>query len=474
MNQLSTDIPKQAVSAVNSGIIEHRTIDFIPESERHGSLFSQFTLWFGANLQITAIVTGALAVVLGGDVFWSIIGLFIGQLFGAFVMALHAVQGPKLGLPQMISSRVQFGVLGAGIPIALVCVMYIGFIATGSVLSGQALSKLFNISTSMGILIFAGLIIIFASLGYRIIHVMGKVSSVVGVLSFIYLFGAIFAKSDISSLLAVNHFSWTSFFFAIALSASWQISYGPYVADYSRYLPSNTDGRKVFWSVFSGTVIGAQLAMILGVFVAQLAQGSFLGHEVSYMVGLSSAGLIAVLLYASIVVGKLTMSVLSAYGSFMCMATMVSGANASIKFTKMQRIVVVILVVCFSAGIALVGQAEFLKLFKNFILFLLTFFIPWSAINLVDYYKISKGRYNIEALGDVNGQYGKWNWVGLGCYMAGILIQLPFIDSPFFTGSIAKAVGGLDLSWLVGLVATGILYYFLAKRQRDNTTLLVN
>lgn len=64
--------------------------------------------------------------------------------------------------------------------------------------------------------------------------------------------------------------------------------------------------------------------------------------------------------------------------------------------------------------------------------------------------------------------------MGLGCYMAGILIQLPFIDSPFFTGSIAKAVGGLDLSWLVGLVATGILYYFLAKRQRDNTTLLVN
>lgn len=74
MNQLSTDIPKQAVSAVNSGIIEHRTIDFIPESERHGSLFSQFTLWFGANLQITAIVTGALAVVLGGDVFCQLLG----------------------------------------------------------------------------------------------------------------------------------------------------------------------------------------------------------------------------------------------------------------------------------------------------------------------------------------------------------------------------------------------------------------
>lgn len=74
-------------------MIEKRSIDYIPDAERHGRLFSQFTLWLGANLQITAIVTGALAVVLGGDVFWSLIGLFIGQLLGGGVMALHAAQG---------------------------------------------------------------------------------------------------------------------------------------------------------------------------------------------------------------------------------------------------------------------------------------------------------------------------------------------------------------------------------------------
>lgn len=59
-------------SGVQSGAIaERRTIDYIPDAERHGGLLSQFTLWLAANLQITAIVTGALAVVLGGDVFWS-------------------------------------------------------------------------------------------------------------------------------------------------------------------------------------------------------------------------------------------------------------------------------------------------------------------------------------------------------------------------------------------------------------------
>ena len=127
MSTLNQDSPR-------ASLVEQRSIDYIPESERHGRLFSQFTLWFGANLQVTAIVTGALAVVLGGDVFWSLIGLLIGQVLGGTIMALHAAQGPKLGLPQMISSRVQFGVYGAVIPIVLVCLMYVGFSASGSVL----------------------------------------------------------------------------------------------------------------------------------------------------------------------------------------------------------------------------------------------------------------------------------------------------------------------------------------------------
>jgi nucleobase:cation symporter-1, NCS1 family len=115
----------------SGALIESRSIDYIPDTERHGSLSSQFTLWISANLQVTAIVTGALAVVLGGDVFWSLVALLIGQVIGGAVMALHGAQGPQLGLPQMISSRVQFGVYGAMIPIVLVCLMYVGFSASG-------------------------------------------------------------------------------------------------------------------------------------------------------------------------------------------------------------------------------------------------------------------------------------------------------------------------------------------------------
>ena len=48
---------------------KHVLLNPSPDGERHGSIFSQFTLWLGANLQITAMVTGALTIVFGGDVF---------------------------------------------------------------------------------------------------------------------------------------------------------------------------------------------------------------------------------------------------------------------------------------------------------------------------------------------------------------------------------------------------------------------
>ena len=199
-----------AVSSERAGskpLIEKRSIDYIPEAERHGRLLSQFTLWLGANLQITAIVTGALAVVLGGDVFWSLIGLLIGQLLGGGVMALHAAQGPQLGLPQMISSRVQFGVYGAVIPLVLVCLMYIGFSASGSLLAGQAVAQLLHVEDWVGIVLFARLIMVFTIFGYRVIHGIGRIASVLGVIAFVYLFYKLLAGNDIMALLGNKHFS---------------------------------------------------------------------------------------------------------------------------------------------------------------------------------------------------------------------------------------------------------------------------
>lgn len=106
-------------------VLESNTINAVPESARHGSPSSQFTLWLSANLQITAVVDGALAIIFGSEAMSAIIGLLIGNIIGGAVMALHSSQGAKLGLPQMISSRIRFGVKGAALPLLMVIIMYL-------------------------------------------------------------------------------------------------------------------------------------------------------------------------------------------------------------------------------------------------------------------------------------------------------------------------------------------------------------
>ena len=363
-------------------IAERRTIDYIPDAERHGSIFSQFTLWLAANLQITAIVTGALAVVLGGDVFWSLVGLLIGQLIGGCVMTLHGAQGPQLGLPQMISSRVQFGVYGAVIPIALVCLMYVGFSASGSVLAGQAVAQLLHVSDAAGIVAFTTVIVVFTVIGYRVIHGVGRIASVVGVIAFVYMFAQLLIGHDISALLANRHFTLSSFLLAMSLSASWQIAFGPYVADYSRYLPRATSPRKTFWAIALGAVIGAQVSMVFSVFAAALAGKQFSGHEVSFVVGLGATGTIAALLYFAIAFGKITITTLNAYGSVMSIATVVSGFRGDQRLSARSRLAYIVGMVGVAMWLALAGRHAFLKEFSSFILFLLAFFTPWSAIKL--------------------------------------------------------------------------------------------
>lgn len=395
------------VSRPSPALIEIRSIDYVPDAERHGGLASQFTLWLAANLQVTAIVTGALAVVFGGDVLWSLVALLLGQLIGGAVMALHAAQGPQLGLPQMISSRVQFGVYGAMLPIVAVCLMYIGFSASGCVLAGQATAQLLGVGEAAGIIIFGCLIVVVTLFGYQFIHMLGRLASIVGVVVFIYMFARLCATHDVAALLAEHHFSLSNFLLSTSLSASWQIAYGPYVADYSRYLPRDTAVWRVFTAVGLGSVIGSQISMTFGVLAAALAGAQFEHHEVAYIVGLGSSGLAASLLYLGIAFGKVTVTSLNAYGSFMSMATMVSAFRRRLRIPVHHRFFYIVAMVGVSALLALTGRHSFLKAFEAFILCLLAVFTPWSAINLIDFYCFTRSRYDVPALSDPDGRYGR-------------------------------------------------------------------
>lgn len=457
MSTLYTSPPTTAPAALG-GKIEKRSVGYIPADERYGTPWNQFTLWFGANLQITCLVTGALAFVFGGDVVWSIIGLFIGQVLGGCVMALHAAQGPQLGLPQMISSRAQFGVYGAAIPLFLIVLMYLGFSASGTVLAGQATAHLFHAPEWVGIAGFGALSALFAIIGYSIIHKLGRWATIVSSIAFVYLIYRFVVVADVEQLLRINEFTVPSFLLAMALSASWQIAYGPYVADYSRYLPTDTNPRAVFCACLGGSVLSATIAMTFGVLLAAYVGEGFRHHEVEALVSLGPNAFIAGAIYLVIALGKLCVNVLNTYGGFMSVSTIWSGLRGKAEIPPQLRVVIIVLMTAVAVGVAMWGRGNFLDAFSSFLLFLLTFFTPWSAINLVDYYFISKDRYDVPALSDPNGRYGKWNAAAIISFILGILIQLPFVDTKFYSGPMVERLGNTDVSWMIGLAATTILY----------------
>jgi len=445
--------------------LEHRTIEVIPDAERHGTPFNQFTLWFGANMQITAVVDGALAVVFGADALWAIVGLLIGNVLGGVVMALHSAQGPRLGIPQMISSRAQFGVLGAVLPLILVIVMYLGFAATGSVLAGQAVDKLLHVHTAaVGILIFGALTAIVAVTGYRLIHLIGRIATIAGALGFAYLAVRLFTQHDVGHYVGTKPFAFATFVLAISLGAGWQLTFGPYVADYSRYLPRSTSARATFWATLAGSVLGSQWSMTFGALVAAVAGKAFLSDQVGFIGNLAGPAVLGVLIYLVIVVGKLTVNCLNAYGGFMSILTSVTAFTGRSRTTQTTRAAYIVGFIAVSIVIAIAASADFLTNFENFVLVLLMVFTPWSAINLTDYYLISRERFDIPALYDPNGRYGRWNVAALACYIVGIIAQIPFTAQTLYTGPIATALGGADISWVIGIFFTAAIYYPLARR----------
>src|SRR4029077_9888960 len=110
-----------------------------------------------------------------------------------------------------------------------------------------------------------------------------------------------------------------------------------------------------------------------------------------------------------------------------------------------------------SLAMALFGQRNFLIEYTNFILSLLYVLVPWTAVNLVDYYLVCHGQYDIVSFFRRDGGiYGRCNALAIFSHLFGITAQLPFVATDLYTGPVAKVLGGADISWIVGLVLTSV------------------
>jgi nucleobase:cation symporter-1, NCS1 family len=445
-----------------SSRIEQHTIYQIPLEQRHGKAHQLFTLWFGANLNVLTVVTGALATTIFHQSFLSgVLAILVGNVIGTVFMALHAAQGPRLGVPQMVQSRGQFGAKGAGFVVALVAFMYVGYAGTAFVTGGQSVHFILPALNQHAAIIAIGAISLAGAIyGHDVIHfctrMMTYVSGSALLLAYVWL---LFITPIPGHFLTQGSFSAVGFFKMVSMGALWQLGYAPYVSDYSRYLPPESGPRQAFWACYWGTTLGAVLPMILGAMIGPAVTDGNVITAIAHL-----AGRVSLLVTLLLAPGVAVAGAICLYGGALAVITMGHTLLPGWRITHRARIAIASGIFLLALLISIAGASNFLSLYSHFNELLLYLLVPWTAVNLIDYYLIRYGDYHVPSFFAADGGvYGHYNVTALACYLVGIVVQIPFIAADFYTGPLARAIGGVDLSWAAGIAVVSPVYYFAVR-----------
>src|SRR6266568_6254655 len=256
--------------------VEPGGVEYIALKERHGKPVQMFYTWLSPNLEFATVFVGVIAITLFGLNFWeAATAIIIGTAIGSLTHAIVSSWGPKFGVPMMVESRGAFGFLGNILPAGLNAFTgAFGWFIVNSVSGAFAIQALFPSLKLPFALTFAIIVVaqvLVATLGHNLIHFFERwalpLLGVVFGLACIFIF--IHGNYGSAAATKTHVGSWLlAFTAAFGYAAGWN----PYAADYTRYLPPNTNRRMVgVWAglgVFISCVVlefaGAVLVTVAG------------------------------------------------------------------------------------------------------------------------------------------------------------------------------------------------------------------
>ncbi|MEG1627108.1 purine-cytosine permease family protein [Pseudomonas sp.] len=446
-------------------LIENHTVDYVPPAERHGKARDLFTLWFSTNIAPLPIVTGAMVVqVFHLNLFWGMLAIALGHLLGGVVIALASAQGPQMGIPQMVQSRGQFGRYGALLIVFFAAIIYVGFFISNIVLAGKSIHGIAPSVPMPAAIIFGALsATAIGVIGYRFIHTLNRIGTWVMGSALLAGFVMMFAQELPADFYTRGGFNLSGWIATLSLGVIWQISFSPYVSDYSRYLPREVGIARPFWATYFGATLGTILSFSFGA-VAVLAVPE--GTEAMAAVE-QATGWLGPVLMVLFLLNIISHNALNLYGAVLSIVTSIQTFASAWTPSINMRVVLASVILLGCCLVALSASADFISHFIGLILALLLVLVPWASINLIDFYLIKRGCYDIASIFSADGGiYGRFNAHAIIAYACGILVQLPFANTSLYVGPYANLVDGADLSWLVGLLVTCPLYYCLATREQ--------
>jgi len=453
----------ERVAAVEPGGVE-----YIPLRERHGRPLDLFWTWMSPNLEFATIFVGVLGVAIFGlNMAETASAIVIGTALGSVTHWILSSCGPKYGVPMMVQSRGPFGFLGNILPAGLNAFTgTIGWFITNSVSGAFALQALaglikLDVPFFLAFLVIVVAQVAIATFGHNFIHaferwafpVLGIVFAAACILIFSHGNYGIAAKP----IPVVGEFGgWMLLFTAtFGYAAGWN----PYAADYTRYLPPTTNRQMVGLWAAAGVFVSCVVLEMAGAVLATVA-GTKWGATDIPTVQLSKAmpDFIYYLTLLCIAIGAVAANAINIYSGTM---SLVAVGIREMGMTLRQRraalavtagVVGYLIGVIFQANVGPGSKYEF------FLLLISYWIACWLAVMLVDYW-LRRGDYGDESI-FYDTKYNRWQ--GVVAMAVGLVVSVGLFsdNGVIYNGPIANVYPGIgDVTFIVGFLLTGVLYY---------------
>ncbi|GAA1061759.1 purine-cytosine permease family protein [Agromyces bracchium] len=453
-----------APTADRVGHVEQHGTEHVPASERHGRPSSLFWVWMSANVGYLYFVVGGVLMLLGLPLWEALAITVVGNLWWALVGWL-AVSGPVSGSPSVSIMRAMFGirgnkVFGAGLGV-LIGLFYEIINVAFATLGAIALLAHFGIGLPAG-----GEWIVLAVIGVLsfVIGVYGHATilalapwfsaalAVVFVVLAVFVFGAADWTYEVEPLPVADHWALVMLGFAIVASSplSWGIG-----ADYARYLPADVSKKAVAWYTALGGFVPAVLIGALGVVAGTAIDMT----DPELTIGEIVPAWFTPLFLGMIVLSSITNNVLVAYSTGFYAQALAE------RISRAATTIVTGIVATAVAGWVLFLSPSFLDALSASLELAVTVFGPLVSIYAIDIV-LRRNRYDGAALDDT--RRGGPFWYRGGVFLPGVVAMVTAItiavlsaNTTLYVGPISNALGGADLSALVGPVLGAGIYALL-------------
>jgi NCS1 nucleoside transporter family len=449
--------------------IEAQGIERIaPNARFHIRIFDNFTMWLSANLVLSTIALGALAINVFSLGLWdSIAVIVLFNLLGVLPVAFFSTLGPKLGLRQMTISRFSFGWIGAMIMALFNVAACIGWSVVNVIVGGQLVYALSggNIPPWVGILVIATLTTLVSLYGYRYVHQYERYAWIPMALIFLVMFVLAAPNATVVAPKASGIGYLASFLSFGGAIYGFATGWSSYAADYNVKQPEETPSNRVFWLTYLGVVIPCILLETLGVILTTVPEyggkggGELVAAAVSPLGGLGT--LVLLFLALSVVANNIP----NDYS--LALSVQVLGRP----FQRINRVVWTLFGSVAYTIIAISASGDFDATLEHFLLLIAYWLGPWATILILEHFVVRRGRYNVEDWN--NPQRLPTGWAAIASMAIGLFGVYLGAAQVAFVGPIAGLFNppyGMDIGFELGIIFAGIAYLILRPMELRAST----